>query len=72
MPNITWGLEGTWNMGPLTGDPETYKVGLSAVDFTLWLGLVGLFLAGVGKVMKGNLMPIKDPKLGACLAFENY
>jgi len=31
-----------------------------------------LFIAGVGRAMRGNLIPVKDPKLGDCLAFENY
>jgi hypothetical protein len=34
--------------------------------------MVALFLAGVGRAMKGNLLPIKDPKLPASLGFENY
>ena len=25
-----------------------------------------------GRCMKGNLMPIKDPKLPECLGFENF
>ena len=38
----------------------------------LLLGLIGLWLAAVGKSLKGNLVPVNDPKLGECLAFENY
>ncbi len=72
MPNAQWTEVAGHQMGPLAGDPELHKVGFHFMDVTLWLAMVGLFLAGVGKAMKGNLMPIKDPKLGECLAFENY
>ncbi|MEZ4401838.1 MAG: hypothetical protein R3B06_17550 [Kofleriaceae bacterium] len=72
MPNQQWTMIGKWNMGPLQGPPEAFKVGFRIVDVTLLVGLVGLWLAGVGRSMKGNLLPTHDPKLGACLAFENY
>ncbi len=70
MPNIMWLENGV--RGPLQGDPALHKIDFNAVDITLWIAMVGLFLAGIGKVMKGNLLPIKDPKLGESLAFENY
>ncbi len=72
MPNQTWTTIDGWNRGPLQGDPELYKVGFHFMDITLLLGLIGLWLAAVGKSMKGNLVPVNDPKLGECLAFENY
>jgi hypothetical protein len=72
MPNQTWTMDGAWNLGPLQGDPETYKVNFHIMDLTLLVGMIGLWLAGVGRSMKGNLVPVNDPKLGQCLAFENY
>ncbi len=75
MPNYQWmpfSDSNALNMGPLWGDPAKHSIGFSLMDITTWLALVALFLAAVGKSMKGNLMPIKDPKLGECLAFENY
>ena len=73
MPNYTWTPNAAgWQMGPLYGEPELHRVGFHALDISLWVAMVALFFAGVGKAMKGNLMPIKDPKLGECLAFENY
>ena len=45
---------------------------LSLLDFTCWLGIGGLFLAVVGRLMQGKaLVPINDPRLGESLAFEN-
>ena len=72
MPNQTWETAGGWIRGPLQGDPELHKVNFHFMDVTLLLGLIGLWLAAVGKSMKGNLVPVNDPKLGECLAFENY
>jgi hypothetical protein len=72
MPNAQWTVANGVQWGPLAGDPALHKIGFNLVDVTLWLTMVALFLAGVGKAMKGNLMPVKDPKLGECLAFENY
>ncbi|MBK9031135.1 MAG: hypothetical protein IPL61_07335 [Myxococcales bacterium] len=72
MPNQTWTMEAGWNRGPLQGDPEMYKVGFHFMDLTLLFALIGLWLAGVGRSMKGNLVPVNDPTLGACLGFENY
>ena len=42
------------------------------MDVTLLFALIGLWVAGVGASMKGNLVPVNDPKLGQALAFENY
>ena len=73
MPNYHWEADKAGHlMGPLFGDPANNKIGFSAVDVTLLFALVGFFIAGIGRVMKGNLMPIKDPKLGESIAFENY
>lgn len=72
MPNQTWTVMDGWIRGPLQGDPETYKVGAHFMDVTLLLGMIGIWLAAVGRTMKGNLVPVHDPKLGECLAFENY
>lgn len=72
MPNAQWTVIDGHQMGPLAGDPATHKVGFHFLDITTWLALVALFIAAVGRAMKGNLMPVKDPKLGECLAFENY
>ena len=57
--------------GPLTGNTAYHHVGFSAVDITVWLGLIGVLLAGFGHNLHGNLIPIKDPTLGLSLAHEN-
>lgn len=73
MPNYHWEADKAGHlMGPLFGEPQNNKVGFHAMDVTLLLAMVGLFIAGIGKTMKGNLMPIKDPKLPEALGFENY
>ena len=56
--------------GPLTGNIALHHVSFSPIDITVWLGLVGVFLAGVGRGLKGNLIPVKDPTLGLSLAHE--
>jgi hypothetical protein len=58
------------NEGPLMGNIALHHVGFSAVDITVWLGLVGVFLVGTGRGLTGNLIPIKDPTLGLSLAHE--
>jgi hypothetical protein len=80
MPNITWETikhgEGaaavSHFVGPLAGDPVKLHIGFSPVDITTWLGLIGIFVAGVGMSLKGNLVPTKDPQLPNSLGFENY
>lgn len=72
MPNQQWLVEGSTVLGPLQGDPALHKVHFHAVDLVAWFAMIALFLAAVGRSMKGNLLPIKDPKLGQSLAFENY
>ncbi|MBA3452273.1 MAG: hypothetical protein H0T42_04145 [Deltaproteobacteria bacterium] len=56
--------------GPLTGNTAFHQVGFSPVDVTVWIGLVGVFLLGLGKNLTGNLIPTKDPTLPASLAHE--
>ena len=56
--------------GPLAGSPDLHHVGFSPVDVTVWLGLIGVWIAGVGMSLKGNLIPVKDPTLPLSLAHE--
>jgi hypothetical protein len=75
MPSYDW-LEvssgnQTLNAGPLMGNIATHHVGFSPVDVTVWVGLVGLLLVGIGRNLKGNLIPVKDPTLGLSLGHEN-
>ncbi len=74
MPSYDWEVtfhEGAKLVsGPLMGNISHHSVGLSAVDFTTWIALVGVFLVGVGKSLHGNLIPVKDPMLGMSLAHE--
>jgi hypothetical protein len=72
MPNMTWGEHDGMVTGPLTGPLANYNYHFAFSDWTLMLGLFALFIAAVGRKMKGNLMPVKNPMLGASLAFENY
>ena len=58
------------NAGPLSGPIALHHVGFSPLDITVWLALVGFFLIGVARGLKGNLIPIKDPVLGLSLAHE--
>jgi hypothetical protein len=75
MPNYDWSPQthagATLALGPLTGNIATHHVGFAAVDITVWLGLIGVFLIGVGRNLSGNLIPVKDPTLGLSLAHEN-
>jgi hypothetical protein len=76
MPQYDWlalpGAEGKQIMaGPLMGNTAFHHVGFSFVDITIWFALVGLLLAGIGRQLKGNLIPIKDPTLSMSLAHEN-
>jgi hypothetical protein len=57
--------------GPLTGNTAYHHVGFSPLDITVWLGLIGVLLAGFGRNLHGNLIPVKDPTLGLSLAHEN-
>jgi hypothetical protein len=74
MPSYDWTKaiheSATINLGPLMGPIGLHHVGFSAVDITVWLGLLGVFLIGTGRGLIGNLIPIKDPTLGLSLAHE--
>ncbi len=76
MPHYHWGAVVHGNAatvtGPLTGPVEENLVHFSPTDVLAWIALVFLFVAAVGRNMKGNLIPVKDPNLGASLAHENY
>lgn len=75
MPQYDWlemaNEKVTLNAGPLMGNTALHHVGVAAVDITVWIGLVGLLLAGIGRQLKGNLIPVKDPTLGLSLGHEN-
>ncbi len=75
MPNYDWGTQFHEDtklvLGPLTGNTAFHHVAFSAVDITVWIGLIGVFLIGVGRNLTGNLIPVKDPTLGLSLAHEN-
>lgn len=74
MPSYEWSIvqsEGMRvNAGPLTGNPAFHHVGFSAVDITVWIGLIGVLLFAIGRNLKGNLIPVKDPTLPLSLAHE--
>jgi hypothetical protein len=76
MPNYDWTVatrEGAQLVaGPLTGSTSLHHVGFAAVDVTVWIGLIGVFLLGLGRAMTGNLIPVKDPTLSHSLAHENF
>jgi len=56
--------------GPLAGPISMHHVGFSPLDITCWFVLIGFFLVGTGRGLKGNLIPVKDPTLGLSLAHE--
>jgi hypothetical protein len=74
MPNYGWSnRSGTeFNPGPLSGNVADLAIGFSAVDVLLPVALLLILVGAVIRAMKGNLIPVKDPNLGASLAFENY
>jgi hypothetical protein len=52
---------------------ETYDLRFSAMDILAWLGMAGLWVAGVAVgLRKTALIPEGDPRLPESLAFENY
>src|SRR5213075_1473513 len=65
MPSYDWHVvtsgEATVNAGPLMGNTAYHHVGFTALDITVWIGLVGVLIAGIGRNLKGNLIPTKDP-----------
>lgn len=75
MPNYDWTIihhdNVVMNAGPLMGNTAYHHVGFTPLDITVWLGLVGVLLVGIGRNLKGNLIPVKDPTLGLSLAHEN-
>jgi hypothetical protein len=72
MPNITWYSHDGHVVGPLSGPVAVHTYKFAITDVLLLVAMVGLFVGAVGRQMKGNLLPVKDPNLGASLAFENY
>lgn len=74
MPQYDWSVafhgDAKIVTGPLMGSPLFHHVGFTPLDVTVWLGLVGLLVAGIGRGLKGNLIPTKDPTLGLSLAHE--
>jgi hypothetical protein len=74
MPSYDWMVAShagaVINEGPLAGNIALHHVGFSAVDITVWLSMIGVFLVGTGRGLTGNLIPIKDPTLGLSLAHE--
>lgn len=75
MPSYDWLPKtehgATFVAGPLTGDVALHHVGFHPLDITVWLGLIGVLLVGIGRNLRGNLIPVKDPTLGLSLAHEN-
>lgn len=75
MPSFDWTLEvhdkARLSVGPLTGNIAYHHVGFSPLDITVWFALIGVLLFGIGRNLRGNLIPIKDPTLGLSLAHEN-
>ena len=72
MPNMTWYGGHDHMVGPLAGPIAAHQYEFAITDLLLLIGMVALFVGAVGRQMKGNLLPVKDPHLGASLAFENY
>ncbi|HTR53036.1 MAG TPA: hypothetical protein VMJ10_20215 [Kofleriaceae bacterium] len=71
MPQFDWYQPGNGlNAGPLAGNLALHHVGFDPVDITVWIGLIGVLLAGIGGHLKGNLIPVKDPTLGLSLGHE--
>lgn len=70
MPQYDWVTAGKESLGPLAGPVALHHVGFTPVDITVWFALVGVFLVGTARGLKGNLIPVKDPTLGLSLAHE--
>ncbi len=75
MPSYDWQLETHGNAhvstGPLSGSIAYHHVGFSPLDITVWFALIGVLLFAIGRNLRGNLIPVKDPTLGLSLAHEN-
>lgn len=62
MPEYGWGVEGA---------PEGL-VGFSFLDLTVFIGLGGIFVAGLVQWLRdSSLVPERDPRIGESLFFEN-
>ena len=73
MPNMTWWVDKHGHVsGPLAGPIEAHAYKFAVTDILLLVAMTALFIGAIGRQMKGNLLPVKDPQLGASLAFENY
>ncbi len=74
MPSYDWEVTFHENaqlvQGPLMGPLSHHHVGLTALDLTTWIALLGVLLVGIGRNLTGNLIPTKDPTLGVSLAHE--
>ena len=73
MPNYDWITEYgqvDHTAGPLTSSIALHHVGFTGLDVTVTIGLIGVLLFGVGRHLKGNLLPVKDPTLGMSLGHE--
>jgi hypothetical protein len=74
MPSYDWttARSGTTEIvaGPLMGPIAYHHVGFSPLDVTIWVAMIGILLAGIGRNLVGNLIPIKDPTLGLSLGHE--
>ena len=75
MPSYDWTLAAhggaQLSTGPLTGEILSHHVGFQALDITVWVALIGVLLFAIGRNLRGNLIPVKDPTLGLSLAHEN-
>lgn len=63
-----------WIVMPETGETFGGAVGV-AVTLLISLGMVGLYLGGILWFARSNqvkVLPVRDPRLGESLAFENY
>jgi hypothetical protein len=74
MPQYDWEVQRSATQtlveGPLMGNLAHHHVGLAAVDFTVWIALIGVLLVGIGRNLTGNLIPTKDPTLPMSLGHE--
>jgi len=74
MPSYDWQVSFHDNArivaGPLMGNTAYHHVGFSPLDITVWIGLVGVLLFGIGRNLSGNLIPTKDPTLSLSLGHE--
>ncbi|MGO8748464.1 MAG: quinol:cytochrome C oxidoreductase [Thermoguttaceae bacterium] len=63
-------LDLQWLVMPRMNSPQ---LPFGAIDLLLMIGMGALYLAGLAWMSAGrSLVPMKDPRLGESLAFENY